>query len=307
MADLSTGISSEALATEGLGEQLANSALLEVRARLAHALQISLDTKELLSLFYKHSQQLVTYQGLMYEGKELGQIRIGQRALHHCHYTLNLPDSELGGITFFRKSRFSEDQQLMLETLLVSLAYPLNNAQKYQQALRMALVDPLTGVGNRSALNTAIEREHQRLLRSGKAYALLMLDIDHFKRINDQYGHSRGDEVLKQVARTLEEVSRATDITFRYGGEEFALLLSDTGAAGGLITAERLRKAVENIHITVDNRHIHPTVSIGVSACIDAREGPQNLLERADRHCTRPNDRAVTAAAANRPLQSWGK
>ncbi|MBU2885109.1 GGDEF domain-containing protein [Gilvimarinus agarilyticus] len=283
MADLSSGIGTEAIASELISEQLANSALLDVRARLAHALQISLEATELLTLFFKHSQQLVQYHGLVYEDVILGKVLVGKRSLHRCHYTMNLPGSNLGEITFFRKSRFSENQQLMLETLLASLAFPLNNAKKYQQALRMALVDPLTEVGNRSALDTALEREHQRLQRNGKAFALVMLDIDHFKQINDKYGHSRGDDVLKQIATTLKEVSRATDMTFRYGGEEFAVLLSDTGAAGGLITAERLRRAVERIDIVMDGAHIRPTISVGVSACMDAGEPLQALLERADR------------------------
>lgn len=283
MPDLSSGTGSEALASELISDQLANSALLEVRTRLAHALQISLDAKELLSLFYKHSQQLVEYHGLVYESDELGKLRIGQRSLHRCHYTLSLPESDLGEITFYRKSRFSEAQQLMLETLLASLAFPLNNAKKYQQAMKMALVDPLTGVGNRSALSTALDREHQLLKRNGSAFALIMLDIDHFKQINDKYGHSRGDDVLKLVAQTVEEVSRASDMTFRYGGEEFALLLSGTGAAGGLITAERLRRAVEKLSVRAGNGLIQPTISLGVSACMDAAEPLDALLERADR------------------------
>ncbi|MDO3386414.1 GGDEF domain-containing protein [Gilvimarinus sp. SDUM040013] len=284
MPDLSTGIGSEALASELMSDQLANSALLEVRTRLAHALQISLDAQELLSVFYKHSQQLVSYQGLTYESSELDKVvRIGQRSLHRCHYTLSLPDSDLGEITFYRKSRFTESQQLILETLLASLAFPLNNAKKYQQAMKMALIDPLTKVGNRSALSAALEREHQLLQRNGKAFALIMLDIDHFKGINDEYGHSRGDEVLIQVAATVEDVSRGTDMTFRYGGEEFALLLSATGAAGGLITAERLRRAVEKLHIRVADKTIQPTISLGVSSCVDAREELNLVLERADR------------------------
>lgn len=282
MPDFSTSTSAEALPAGIFGDQLANSALLEVRARLAHALQITLDANELLNLFYKHSQQLVDYQGLVYEGDELGKIRVGQRSVHRCHYHMTLPDTTLGEITFFRKQRFSEAQQLMLETLLASLAFPLNNARKYQAAMQMALVDPLTGVGNRSAMDSALEREYQLLQRNGKPFALIMLDIDHFKQINDLHGHTRGDAVLKQVAKTIEDVCRGTDMIFRYGGEEFAVLLSATGAAGALITAERIRRSVEKLTIKQDGLSIKATISLGVSACSYAQEPLAAVIDRAD-------------------------
>ncbi|WP_339615505.1 GGDEF domain-containing protein [uncultured Gilvimarinus sp.] len=258
--------------------------LLQLRNKLAHALQTSLDTDTLIGLFFNHSRALVTYNGLRFSTSpgDNHPIDFGRQATHQCHYTLRLPDHYLGEITFYRRRRFSDDEQQTLETLLASLAFPLRNAQQYQKALQLALIDPLTCVGNRAALDNALERERQLLMRKGEPFALILLDIDHFKDINDQHGHRRGDKVIRAVADTIDQVSRGTDMTFRYGGEEFALLLSGTGAAGALITAERLRRAIEALYIAHDDAIIRPTVSLGVSACFNANESAGCLIDRAD-------------------------
>lgn len=283
MRDMSLIGGAEALANTPSGGAAASD-LLQRRAKLAHALQTSLDTDTLIGLFFKHTQELINYSGLRFVATdEHGEtINLGRHTTHRCHYNMRLPEHDLGGITFYRTKRFSDAEQQILETLLASLVFPLRNAQLYEQALRLALIDPLTRVGNRTALNTALERERQRLLRKGEPFALILLDIDHFKDINDQYGHRRGDKVICAVANTIEQVSRHTDMTFRYGGEEFALLLSGTSSAGALITAERLRRAIEALCISHEEAFIRPTVSLGVSACIDAQEAAGGLIDRAD-------------------------
>ncbi|HEY7884786.1 MAG TPA: GGDEF domain-containing protein [Cellvibrionaceae bacterium] len=257
----------------------------EARIRLAHALQTSLDIKQLVSLLFRHIQPLVSVAGISLRVQLPSPIQYsaGRKAAHSCLYQLNLPDLYLGDIQFYRKTRFSDAEQQTLEVLLTSFAFALKNAQLYQQALALALTDPLTGVGNRAALDNAIEREYQLLRRTNRAFALLMIDIDAFKQINDTHGHSMGDQVLCSVADTISDICRASDMVFRYGGEEFAVLLSATGAAGGLITAERLRRATEQLSIDSGKLAITPTISVGVSACCQADESVDALFERADR------------------------
>ncbi|WP_049721961.1 GGDEF domain-containing protein [Gilvimarinus polysaccharolyticus] len=283
MRDLSSIGSTEALTNSSQIGDLANE-LLQLRTKLAHALQTSLDTSTLIGLFFKHSQNMIAYNGLRFVSQleNVEPINFGRHATHQCHYTMRLPNHYLGDITFYRRHRFSDEEQQTLETLLASLAFPLRNAQQYHDALKLALIDPLTHVGNRSALDTALERERQLLMRKGEPFALILLDIDLFKQINDRHGHRRGDEVICAVADTITQVSRGTDMTFRYGGEEFALLLSGTGAAGALITAERLRRAIEAICIAHDETVIRPTVSLGVTACLDANEAVGRVIDRAD-------------------------
>ncbi|WP_052481126.1 GGDEF domain-containing protein [Gilvimarinus agarilyticus] len=284
MRDLSSSGGIQAL-SNGPAVNAAAAELLQSRTKLAHALQTSLDTHTIIRLFFEHAQGMVNFSGLRYcanSGSQEEALQIGRQSTHQCHYTMRLADQRLGELTFYRRQRFSEPEQQTLETLLASLAFPLRNAQQYQDALQLALIDPLTRVGNRTALDNALERERQLLIRNGEPFALILIDIDHFKHINDQHGHRRGDKVICTVAETIDQVSRGTDMTFRYGGEEFALLLSGTGASGALISAERVRRAIEALHITHDEAIIRPTISLGVSACINAEETAGLLVDRAD-------------------------
>lgn len=254
----------------------------EARTKLAHALQTSLDLEQVLALFYRHMQQFVKVSGLKYQPVfQQDAIDVGQNSIHHCDYRLNTPGEFLGEIVFSRKKRFDESEQLMLETLLASLVFPLRNAIKYQEAVHLALLDPLTRLGNRAAFDSSLKREHQLMHRHTQPFSLLMIDLDNFKDINDQYGHTRGDDVLKAVAQTIERISRATDMSFRYGGEEFALVLSNTNSPGARISAERLRHAISEIEIMYQGVKISPTASIGVSTCT-YNDSIQSLIDRAD-------------------------
>lgn len=128
----------------------------------------------------------------------------------------------------------------------------------------LSLKDPLTGLANRRHFRAVLEREIDRVARSGEAALLLMLDIDHFKKVNDKYGHPAGDLVLQSVARTLGACLRPMDTLARYGGEEFAVVLPACQASFGRVVAERIRRAVAHTSITVaPSIDINITVSIG--------------------------------------------
>jgi diguanylate cyclase (GGDEF)-like protein len=129
--------------------------------------------------------------------------------------------------------------------------------------------DGLTGVKNRSCFNQQFEHEWRRSQRSSNAVSLLMIDIDHFKSINDTYGHLGGDVCLKQVANLIKNAARrTTDGAFRYGGEEFAVLLAATDAAASIRVAESIRKLVEDGGIFFNDKPIAITVSIGVATVV---------------------------------------
>ncbi|WP_404976860.1 MULTISPECIES: GGDEF domain-containing protein [unclassified Acidovorax] len=127
----------------------------------------------------------------------------------------------------------------------------------------LSLKDPLTGLANRRHFRAVLEREIDRVTRSGEAALLLMLDIDNFKRVNDTYGHLAGDIVLQSVARTLDASVRPMDTLARYGGEEFAVVLPACQAGFGRVVAERIRRAVESTPI-----RISPTVELRVTISI---------------------------------------
>ncbi len=130
--------------------------------------------------------------------------------------------------------------------------------------------DALTGLANRRAFELALGREIDRVARSGEAALLLILDIDHFKRVNDTWGHGAGDEVIKTVAAALLECVRPMDLVARVGGEEFAIILPNCGAAFGQTVAERIRRRVEKKPVAIG-----PGPQIGVSVSVGGAFAPQ--------------------------------
>lgn len=265
--------------------QLTVQEKLEARIQLMSALQLSQDPSQVLQHFFRHIQPLVNVAGLGFSfAKVRMDVRFGRDGIHRCDYRLTAEEEYLGEIIFSRGRRFSEEEQASLESLLGTLICPLRNALNFQAALRLTLRDPLTELGNRAALDTALYHELQLAERHQLELSLLMIDIDHFKRINDMYGHAQGDEVLKAVAGTIQSVCRNSDLSFRYGGEEFVVILRKTDATGARIIAERVRAQIEAITIGKNGYKIHPTVSIGIGthAC-GKNERPEDLFECADR------------------------
>lgn len=150
---------------------------------------------------------------------------------------------------------------------------------------QMALHDALTGLANRRKFMDRFEPATARMRRSGAPLALLAVDIDHFKRINDAYGHPAGDEVLVAVGRILERTVRRSDLAARFGGEEFMVLLEETGVAGAVEVAEKLREAVaaERFDVESGGRTVGIGVTISVGVAVAERETSfDDLMERAD-------------------------
>jgi diguanylate cyclase (GGDEF)-like protein len=184
-------------------------------------------------------------------------------------------------------------QLIILALVLVTLAAEaltifrpmINRIEDYTGELaRLATIDPLTGLSNRRGFAEKCEAELLRARRSRRPTSLLLLDADHFKKVNDTYGHAAGDEALCLVARTLQSTLRATDITGRIGGEEFTVLLPETDLAGASLLAERLRETIDAAKLTFQDQLIRLTVSIGVAPVgLDAAESPlETALQAAD-------------------------
>lgn len=146
----------------------------------------------------------------------------------------------------------------------------------------LSVTDSLTGLYNRKKLDDILTEQFARFQRNHKPYAVLMLDLDHFKSINDNYGHVVGDRVLVSVAVILKQSIRSIDYAARYGGEEFVLVLVETALEAALDIAERIRFAVENARLDAGNEVISITVSLGVAHSRDEDGGPEAALARAD-------------------------
>lgn len=254
----------------------------ELRQQLSLHLQASLEPERILALFYREIQRLVPLDALQYrhDASDL-RLEYGHRGHHSVSYALSHEGEHLGELVLRRNQRFLEDELVQLESLIATLLYPMRNALLYRAATRSALRDPLTETGNRIAMDQALQREIEMARRHLHPLSLLMLDIDHFKRINDSHGHAVGDKVLKAVAAAIKQQLRNVDMVFRYGGEEFLILLSNTGREAASMVGERLRQAAQGQDYWADEVRIELTVSLGCATLLTA-ESAESLLRRAD-------------------------
>lgn len=250
--------------------------------QIANVLQTTLDINKLIEVYSKEIYSLVPHDSIFFENIPNNiKVNIGKNARHSCSYQLVVAAQSLGQLKLTRKKKFSDEDTLLLEYLLCGLVYPLRNAISYHAALTAAAKDPLTGVNNRSAMNSTIIRETELARRHDTPLSLIELDIDHFKKVNDTYGHATGDSVLKSVANIIENCIRSSDIFFRSGGEEFLLVLSNTKERGALLLAERIRKSIEKYNFHVGDAKITVTASLGVS-CFEKGDDSESLFEKAD-------------------------
>lgn len=176
--------------------------------------------------------------------------------------------------------RYEEDAEQMPDPVsVIGRAY--NRMRDHLQAI--VLTDPLSGCYNRRGLNQLAEREVARAIRQKKELAVLAIDVDHFKRINDEFGHLTGDEVIREVGRLLRETAREADVVARFGGEEFTILAPESNDEGALILAERVMAAFRSHRFKSLPPDIRITVSLGVSASFaHDDEVAKTLLARAD-------------------------
>jgi len=194
-----------------------------------------------------------------------------------------------------------------LTAFAVQAAVAIENVQLHAEAERLSVTDPLTGAWNYRYFKRRFEQEIERSRRFGRVLALLMLDIDHFKSVNDRFGHQRGDEVLTELARRVTGSVRDIDTFARYGGEEFVLILPETNLEGGLAVAEKLRLATHRTPFRGEDAEGVPlTVSIGVACFPEHATSPEELLRAADEALyeakLQGRDRVVTAGPRLLPL-----
>jgi len=219
------------------------------------------------ALFPKHPHKLgsLALSPLFVAGKLIGCLAQGSRDPRH-----------------FSSGSSTE----LLQHLSSTIALCLQNVVNSARLQRYGLTDPLTGVANRRLLERRMKEEVDRCLRYTHDLACMMIDIDHFKRVNDRYGHAVGDRVLQGVASVLSKDLRVSDIVSRFGGEEFVLLLPETDIEKCVVIAERHKKDIANLEFDVDESNpLKITASIGVTSlrAIEGDSAPERwLLEHAD-------------------------
>ena len=250
--------------------------------QISSLLHTTLDVTQMIELFAQEIKTYVRFDSISFEFEEQNiQLKLGRNNRFKRSYQLNINEQILGDITFSRRIDFEKRETKEIESLLKGLVYPLRNALMYQQALHDVHKDPLTGVKNRGAFNDTIKREIEVARRHGSALSMIVLDIDNFKRINDTFGHSVGDCILQKLANCTSQSIRGTDLLFRYGGEEFVVLLPNTDDKGAYRLAQRIRRKIEKSDCDCDGRTIRLTVSAGV-ACLGEKDNAHDLFVKAD-------------------------
>ncbi|RAI10976.1 MAG: hypothetical protein DK841_07130 [Candidatus Melainabacteria bacterium] len=152
----------------------------------------------------------------------------------------------------------------------------------YTRTKYLSITDELTGLSNRRCFDNTLEKEFLRALRYNNKLTLVMFDIDHFKTVNDTYGHPCGDYILKEVANAALQTFRKTDTVFRFGGEEFVVILTETDIKQSEIPLERFRKTIETLDLTYQNQQINITVSIGACQLDQSIGNKEEFLQKAD-------------------------
>ncbi|MEY3808390.1 MAG: hypothetical protein RI893_1366 [Pseudomonadota bacterium] len=249
---------------------------------ISSALQTTMEFSELIAIFSSKIANKVPHSAYVYTNAEFElEVKSGVFTRHACNYALKVEQQQLGELKLMNNRRFRDTNLQLLETLLCCLIYPLKNATLFHQALKMAYTDPLTQMHNRASFNDAIKREMSLAVRNNKKLSLIFFDIDCFKAINDTYGHDCGDITLANCAKLIKQNLRNSDMVFRYGGEEFVILLSDTDASGAALLAERIRSSVEHHTLAYDMETIKITASLGVST-LKSNDTVESFIKNAD-------------------------
>lgn len=192
------------------------------------------------------------------------------------------PASAVLIICAMKADQFPRNCRERIEMIAAQVAIKIDLAKSHEKISAMSLTDPLTGISNRRAFQRALASMHERAVRSGRCFSLILCDIDFFKKINDSYGHPFGDHVIQQIASQLSVIVRSGDLAARIGGEEFAILVEGSNGRDARDIAERLRVNVENLKFFNQKQPVEVTISIGVSSYPENAENKEQIVSYAD-------------------------
>ncbi|WP_336368217.1 GGDEF domain-containing protein [Marinobacter sp. C2H3] len=252
--------------------------------RLSRRLSTSLSLEAQLGIFAEELSAVVPFDALNYRhtlARRDFVFATGLGGPHRAEYTLNLEGERLGSLTITRRKRFLDEELEAIECLVSVLICPLRNACQYAVLERTARTDALTGIANKRALDEDLARTQHLSDRHEDTYSLVLIDLDHFKAVNDKHGHPAGDHVLRLAAERMTEALRVSDTLYRFGGEEFAALLPHANADQAAEVATRLRAAVAGAGVEIGSQQISVTASCGIAAHLGGESAAQ-WLARAD-------------------------
>jgi len=271
----------------------------DLLTRVTKRLSTTLSLESQLSMVAEEISATIPFDSMQYRHRIARQdfvFSTGMGGPHRCEYRLTLEGTHYGCLTFHRRQKFSDEELAGIEMMLSAAICPLRNACQFIAIEQAALTDSLTGIGNKRALDEELKRAAALADRLGAPCSLILCDLDHFKLINDNHGHVVGDHILAKTAEKLEQAIRNSDTVYRFGGEEFAILLPHTGENEARDVAERIRMALEAIRVDGGETPLTVTASCGVAMHL-VDEQPEQWMARADealyrakaggRNCTR--------------------
>ena len=246
---------------------------------ITELLHSELELMPLLNKYLAIAQQSVNLSGLTFscrgETLTVGNIY----SVFNQSFLLRVDDEFIVKLTYFSHAAISDAKQRKLKEIQQQAIYPIRNALKYAVACQAARQDHLTGLGNRGYFNDVIGYQLQQALRFEQQLAVMMIDLDNFKQVNDTHGHAEGDKLLLTFADILKSVIRSSDLAFRLGGDEFVYLLANSDENACHVLADRLQQTVKN-HPLMLRRGV--TCSIGFAQW-QTQESLDVWLERADK------------------------
>lgn len=255
--------------------------LIEVEGHMISSLSFAKDAHQVSSTFTDSLEgQLVEFKQTIDISRDLTELKIAVA-------------SRLSSIKSVLENKRQDDsvrlkqadeQMQELQQNLSEMKGEIQTAWQRAKSLeRELLIDPLTGIYNRRAYDRRIIEETERYQRYQRAFSLLVFDVDHFKRVNDLYGHSVGDMCLKEIVHRIRPVLRKCDFMARYGGEEFAIIVPETRSEGAMGVAEKLRQTIELTKFIYKSDSVAITVSVGVTEITPADKTHEDIFSRADR------------------------
>ena len=247
---------------------------------LVEQLQTTLDIEQLLKIFLialSNSFRITAIELETYHGRFV----TGTAGADNDQLALpiRIHDQLMGRVIYHSQKPITDIFLSSLSNYQKKLIFPLRNALAFWQLQQLALKDPLTGIGNRANYDDAIDRALQQCQRHNMRFSLLVLDLDNFKQVNDKHGHQVGDELLKSFVTVAANCLRGTDQFFRFGGDEFAIILDHDHFASAKVVCNRLINALANTDI-VNNYGV--SVSVGCSYAT-ADDNSASLFKRADK------------------------
>jgi diguanylate cyclase (GGDEF)-like protein len=243
-------------------------------ARFGEALAATHDPGQLVQVVVESAVEATGAAGGVVLGPQGELARAGDpdAGYERLAFPLRVGSSDFGLLVLTSDS-FEADHVETVAALATQVVVALENARLHRMVERQAMVDSLTGLANRRSLEESLRTELARATRFGDSVCVVLADLDDFKQVNDKYGHAAGDEVLKAFAGALRKTARESDVAGRWGGEEFALVLPGTDAAGGARLAERARAAIEERRVKMPNGDsCAVTASFGVAAFPESHE-----------------------------------